>query len=436
MLAKRIYLKYRDDTEKEKVNQTKIKMRIENEKNDNVRRDLFKSKGLNKVNRLATIDMNHQSSSLYSTGKKSTLEILLGYIITKWDIIIVTALYFAGSYQIDIYHIILMIFFVLFLLYPNYYRDNYIYLIIFVHVMVFWKYFYVLTHQWYSEILDSYLVVIGFATDVHDRKFFKSNLFNNNWLIILLSYIQYRTYKSTYYQEKLNPEMLKRDQKEFRRKHPKCTSFLRLTQDVALIGILIVSFAIYKVNAYLLTLIIAYVYANKDTSKSIYRLLLLWNVGIGFITVQFLSVLFYQVVCLEPIAKSDFVQHILSLIPTFIIKNADLLGFRNYNKEQNIQMSIVLLYFVLNFVFAVLVKRRLTKLHAMVKMLEDEFNFRENGNKIDSHKYFGWIIKNKWLWPILDFIARFMFIALGFVVMAISIHWKLCFANLIFIGLI
>ena len=243
-----MYIRYKEEMEEEETNQKKINKRIDNEKKDNVRNFLFKSKGLRE--RLASCEPSKKDVPVI-TSKKSTYEIIGGFIISNWDIVIVTALYFAGAYQIDIYHISLMAFFVLFLLYPEYYRINYIYLIVFVHFFVICKYFYVLTFYLYSETTISYFDVIGFTTNYTDQKFFRSNLFNNNWLIVLLSYVQYRTYKSSYYQEKLNSEALRRDRHVFSSKHPRITSFLKFVQDFAYMAVPWITFIIYLANAFL-----------------------------------------------------------------------------------------------------------------------------------------------------------------------------------------
>ena len=102
MLLKRLYIGHNKNIHKEKEEEDKIKQRIENEKNNSVRNDLF---GLSRLRRGNTLGNTIKASELESQRKKSTLEIILGFIIGNWDIIIVTALYFAGAYQIDFYHI-------------------------------------------------------------------------------------------------------------------------------------------------------------------------------------------------------------------------------------------------------------------------------------------------------------------------------------------
>lgn len=114
------------------------------------------------------------------------------------------------------------------------------------------KYLYSLTYEWLDDISKSYLEVLGFTTIViEENKFFKSNLINNNWLIVLLSYIQYRTYKSDYFLKKLTPESIQTDRKEFARKHPKWTRFFNGCQDFIYISIPWLSFIAYIMNAFI-----------------------------------------------------------------------------------------------------------------------------------------------------------------------------------------
>ena len=102
MLVKRLYIIHHRNLQKEKLEEDNIKPRMENEKYNRVRNDLF---GKYKLRRGSAIVSSIRGSELESQSKRSTAQIILGFIIWNWDMIIVTALYFAGSYQIDIYHI-------------------------------------------------------------------------------------------------------------------------------------------------------------------------------------------------------------------------------------------------------------------------------------------------------------------------------------------
>ena len=388
------------------------------------------------------------STVVTKPAKKKTTEILVGFIISNWDIVIMTALYFAGAYQIDIYHILLMVFFVMFLLYPQFCRRNYIILIVFIHFIVTIKYLYSLTFDWMGQTTREYLEVIGLATDVEVKnKFFKSNLLNNNWLIVLLSYIQYRTYKSTFYQQHLTDELLKSDRKEFAKRHPKWTKFFTLLQDIAYISVPWISFIIYissaflnqktfmnfVIYAYSLFLISIYVLSNKDTSTALYRLVIAWNVGIGITVITFLLVLVYQVLCLEPIAGSKIISTLQKITPGILKENADLIGFNDYNKSTQLQLSIILFAYVLNFVVAIITKRHLVNLYRQLKVLEISGRAWPSLNRVNTYKHIKWLFNLKIMWPFFDIVAKAMFPVLGFTIISYSIHWKLSAFNWIYI---
>lgn len=169
---------------------------------------------------------------------------------------------------------------------------------------------YTLVYDWLDKTTKEYLIVVGLATSVYeDNKYFKSNLLNNNWFIVLLSYIQYRTYKSGYYQKYLTPKALDGDRKEFARKHPQWTKVFKFCQDLGYISVPWIFFTIcivdalvnvktgmnFFIYAYSLMLIAMYVLSNKDTSRSLYKLIIAWNIGIGMTIIIFMVVLIYQV---------------------------------------------------------------------------------------------------------------------------------------------
>lgn len=305
-----------------------------------------------------------------------------------------------------------------------------------------------MTFDWLDDVSKAYLEIIGLSTSVQPHfKFFKSNLLNNNWLIVLISYIQYRTYKSEYYQKKLSPEAIEADAKEFGRKHPKWTKAFQFCQDLAYISVPWISFIIYICNAFLnsktvinfliyaysLCLIVFYIQSNKDTSKTLRRLIIAWNFGIGLTITMFLCILVYQIMCLGPIANSTFIENLLEWTPEFIKMNSDLLGFENYNGSTQLQFSVMLLAYVLNFVFAIITKRHLSNQYQHLVVLESKQDYRFTMNRLHTHKYIKWLVKLKCLWPVFDFIARFMFSALGLFVIVFSIHWKLSVFNWLYI---
>ena len=434
------------DEETETITQIKIKRRISNRRLEKLKSNLVKNNQFS-LERVTSLEFD-QHVQLNAVPKKTTAEITLGFIISNWDIILMTSLYFAGAYEIDIYHIALMIFFVWFLLYPKFWRRNYIFLILFVHFIVLIKYLYTLTYEWLDDISKSYLEVLGFSTLVIEQnKFFKSNLINNNWLIVLLSYIQYRTYKSDYFQKKLSAEAIQDDKKEFARKHPKWTRFFNAWQDFIYVSIPWLSFIAYITNAFLNTktvinfiiyayslwLIAMYIISHKDTSKSLLRLIFAWNIGIAMTIAMFLIILVYQVLWLAPVANSNLIKDVVSILPTFFVMNAELLGFKNFNGSTQIELSIILLAYVLNFVFAIITKRHLLNLYNQIIELEKQELCRQELNRIRTHKYIFWLMKLKFIWPVFDFFAKFMFQILSLIILVFSIHWKLSVINWVYL---
>ena len=71
ILLKRLYIGYNKNIQKEKEEEDKIKQRIENEKNNSVRNDLF---GLSRLRRGNTLGNTIKASELERQSKKSTLD--------------------------------------------------------------------------------------------------------------------------------------------------------------------------------------------------------------------------------------------------------------------------------------------------------------------------------------------------------------------------
>jgi len=82
-------------------------------------------------------------------------------------------------------------------------------------------------------------------------------------------------------------------------------------------------------------------------------------------------VLIFQILCKEQIANSQVVTVAKSYIPRFIVENADLIGFYDYNGNDQMRLSIILFAYVLNFVCAIITKRHLVNLYKQIKVLEE-----------------------------------------------------------------
>ena len=110
LFSKRLYLKFKNDEETENMIQVKIKRRISNRRMEKLKSNLAKTNQYT-AERVTSLEFD-QHVQLNAIPKKTTVEIILGFVISSWDIVLMTSLYFAGAYEIDIYHIALMIFFV------------------------------------------------------------------------------------------------------------------------------------------------------------------------------------------------------------------------------------------------------------------------------------------------------------------------------------
>ena len=138
------------------------------------------------------------------------------------------ALYYAGTYRFDVYHGLLLAAFVLFLLWPDKFRKNYIFLVIFIYVIVICKYVYTLTYDIYPDKVIDILETLGVSTKMHQdgtTKYAKSTLTNINWLVVLLSSIQHRIYNSRYYRDNLTDQPRKQNIEKLNERKPKLNNF-------------------------------------------------------------------------------------------------------------------------------------------------------------------------------------------------------------------
>ena len=107
-----------------------------------------------------------------------------------------------------------------------------------------------------------------------------------------------------------------------------------MLKDLGYVSIPWLSFVVYFLNAlcnevnainfiifaYSLILITYYISSNKDSSRSLYRLIALWNLGILLSVICLLTILVYQILCLEPIAETQIIQDFLDFMPEFLKK--------------------------------------------------------------------------------------------------------------------
>jgi hypothetical protein len=61
-----------------------------------------------------------------------TYEIILRYVLKNIDILLMVVLYWAGVNRIDVYHMFLLVLFVIYIMYPMQFRKNFILLLYFM----------------------------------------------------------------------------------------------------------------------------------------------------------------------------------------------------------------------------------------------------------------------------------------------------------------
>jgi hypothetical protein len=61
-----------------------------------------------------------------------TYEIVMRYLLKHIDISLMIVLYIAGVNRIDVYHMLLLIFFAIYIMYPNQFRKRFVWLLYFI----------------------------------------------------------------------------------------------------------------------------------------------------------------------------------------------------------------------------------------------------------------------------------------------------------------
>lgn len=126
-------------------------------------------------------------------------EIGLAGVLKYLDVGLLVCLFITGTNRVDIFHIVLLIYLTLFVVYPKFMRRNFVYLVSFVMIIVGIKYIYVLVGYNVNNNPSLYkiLFVLGLTNDFEEsQKYWRSALINDNWLVVLLAVIQYQLYKS------------------------------------------------------------------------------------------------------------------------------------------------------------------------------------------------------------------------------------------------
>lgn len=131
-------------------------------------------------------------------------------MLTKLDILIMVFLYLAGTNNIDIYHMSLAVYFAIFAIWPNLVRKRFLYFYFYIAIFTFEKYFYLLfkpefdEREKLKEIFD--FIGLSQSNDELTGKYYRAELLNNNYALIILCFLQYRIYTSEIYAETTSEE--------------------------------------------------------------------------------------------------------------------------------------------------------------------------------------------------------------------------------------
>jgi hypothetical protein len=144
---------------------------------------------------------------------------------------------------------------------------------------------------------------------------------------------------------------------------------------------------------------------------------------------------------MEQISKSNWLDR--KDIPNILKKNADIIGLENYTKFTQFDLFVKFLAYVVYFNLSVFVRRQLAnsaqKLAKEEKMAEDmrnEYLEDDTRQREPLQVQFGllyFVYKMEPIWPIFNFIAKYMYLVLTICIVVLSLHWKLSVSMLLYI---
>lgn len=156
--------------------------------------------------------------------EKKLYEIIVLNILKYLDIILAVFLYIGGTNQVDVFHIILLVYFTMFIVYPRFMRINFIYFINFLVIVAILKYLYVLLAPEIEDqqSLSKTLNVLGLVQEFgKGSQFWRSSMLNDTSAVVLLAYLQYQLYKSNLLQGIYHEKTKTEERIIFNVKYPK-----------------------------------------------------------------------------------------------------------------------------------------------------------------------------------------------------------------------
>jgi hypothetical protein len=400
-------------------------------------------------------------------GKEMKLyEILIANVLKYLDMVLLISLFVTGTNRVDIFHIVLLIYLTLFVVYPSFMRRNFVYFVISVTFVLFFKYIYVLIAKDIASSKTVYktLFILGLVTEFDDdNKFWKSALLNDNWLVFLLAMIQYQLYKS----KLLGSIFLEKKKIEERIilfvKYPNLSKiFIYVSTVIATIvpwliyaTLLILSMVLDKTIINLqftgFTIIFICVHSLKSLVSWHSNVLIarIWSVFIVFSAISFLGILSFQLLQMKIL--EDDLQIFEKLVPKFVKENIHIIGLENYSELETIQLALKLLPFVLNFSLGVYARRLMLTNSEKIKSLDnslDEIRSSIINKPIIQSESFDEIVfgtrfsmsflmyKFRNYWWFFDGVWHYSFYTVFIMIFMLSVYWQISIAMLINITLI
>ena len=410
-------------------------------------------------------------------------EILLANVLKYLDTALLTCLYITGTNRVDIFHIVLLIYLTLFIVYPKFMRRNFIYFVSSVILVVTFKYVYVLVAPEIIKfpVLYKVLFVLGLVNDFDENaKYWKSALINDNWLIVILAVIQYQLYKSKLLgwmfletgrsDDTILDSRLQKNSSEYQQYYElnkRIMLFVKypfLSRQYIYFNIIIaaivpwliyITFMILSMGMektlmnmqftwFTIIFIIAHSLSKLVTSKSNGFIANIWSVYIVYSAISFLSILAYQVLEMD-ILEND-VQFFVRIIPDFIKRIGHIIGFEDYSQLKTIQLALKLLPYVLNFSLGMYARRQMVSnsdKHKRISLQKDNLPYLDMTRPISETETFEEIVfgsrfnfaflmfKLKRLWWLIDLIWHNFFFCVAVLIFMLSVYWQISIAMLI-----
>lgn len=286
-------------------------------------------------------------------------------MINNLDMLAFVTIFFSGVNKIDFYHIFLMFFFVAYILWPKCFIKNYVLLLLYVDFFVFEKYLYTLIIRYIPQ--DSLFVkiatVLGLSTeyeDVSGSKYFKYPPKLQQWLLIIVVFLQFQVHQILKDEELINRYSL-RARESFKSRYPRLFHLWEIIQHLKKEFLMLISFTVFFMLIILTTksiinwgfqiilciFIITYIGVgnNNPQSSGVKRLSKVWFMIIWYSSLVLILQITYQFAALPIVRHALDLDIFLDMLPQWIRKNIGIIGFTAYSTYIWEKFLIYLIYF-------------------------------------------------------------------------------------------